>query len=135
MDVTIDRDRLVDWASKAIAIPSFTGSEEAMAVFMADTFEDLGLQVQWQQVEDGRANVLGTLLGAGGGPSLMFNGHMDTSYSGRQPRPRGPVVLRRGAGAGGDPRLSASGVRPGRPRLRPRDLEHEGRARVLRGGA
>jgi acetylornithine deacetylase len=85
MSVAIDRDRLVDWASKAIAIPSFTGSEEAMAVFMADTFEELGLQVQWQQVEEGRANVLGTLGGAGAGPSLMFNGHMDTSYSGREP--------------------------------------------------
>jgi acetylornithine deacetylase len=85
MSVSIDRDRLVDWASKAIAIPSFTGSEEAMAVFMADTFEELGLQVQWQQVEEGRANVLGTLGGAGGGPSLMFNGHTDTSYSGREP--------------------------------------------------
>jgi acetylornithine deacetylase len=85
MSVSIDRDRLVDWASKAIAIPSFTGSEEAMAVFMADTFEELGLQVQWQQVEEGRANVLGTLGGAGGGRSLMFNGHVDTSYSGREP--------------------------------------------------
>ena len=41
--------------------------------------------VQWQQVEDGRANVLGIREGAGGGPSLMFNGHMDTSYSGREP--------------------------------------------------
>jgi acetylornithine deacetylase/succinyl-diaminopimelate desuccinylase-like protein len=85
MSVSIDRDRLVDWASKAIGIPSFTGSEESMAVFMADTFEELGLQVQWQQVEEGRANVLGTLGGSGGGPSLMFNGHMDTSYSGREP--------------------------------------------------
>src|SRR6476659_73279 len=85
MSVSVDRHRLVDLASKAIGIPSFTGSEEAMAVFMADTFEDLGLQVQWQQVEEGRANVLGTLGGAGGAPSLMFNGHMDTSYSGREP--------------------------------------------------
>ena len=85
MPLEVDRERLVDWASKAIAIPSFTGSEEAMAVFMADTFEELGLQVQWQQVEEGRANVLGTLGGAGGGPSLMFNGHVDTSYSGREP--------------------------------------------------
>jgi len=41
--------------------------------------------VQWQQVEEGRANVLGTLSGAGGGRALMFNGHMDTSYSGREP--------------------------------------------------
>ncbi|MFL5977660.1 MAG: M20 family metallopeptidase [Gaiellaceae bacterium] len=85
MTVTIDRDRLVDWASKAIAIPSFTGSEEELAGFVAATFEELGLQVQRQQVEEGRANVLGTFAGAGGGPSLMFNGHLDTSYSGREP--------------------------------------------------
>ncbi len=56
-----------------------------MASFMAETFDEIGLAVQWQQVEQGRANVLGTLSGAGGGPSLMFNGHMDTSYSGREP--------------------------------------------------
>ena len=85
MTVAIDRDRLVDWASKAIAIPSFTGSEEELARFVQRTFEELGLQVQWQQVEEGRANVLGTWAGAGGGPSLMFNGHLDTSYSGREP--------------------------------------------------
>ena len=81
----IDRNRLVEWASRAIAIPSFTGSEGAMATFMAETFQELGLAVQWQQVEQGRANVLGTLRGAGGGPTLMFNGHMDTSYSGKEP--------------------------------------------------
>jgi acetylornithine deacetylase len=84
-EIRIDEVRLVDWASKAIGTPSFTGSEEAMAELMRDTFLDMGLQVQWQQVEDGRANVLGTLAGTGGGPSLMFNGHMDTSYSGREP--------------------------------------------------
>ena len=56
-----------------------------MATFMAETFQELGLAVQWQQVEQGRANVLGTLRGAGGGPTLMFNGHMDTSYSGTEP--------------------------------------------------
>jgi acetylornithine deacetylase/succinyl-diaminopimelate desuccinylase-like protein len=83
-ELAIDRDRLVDWASRAIGVPSFTGSEQAMAELMAQTFAELGLQVQWQQVEDGRANVLGTRPGAGGGPSLMFNGHMDTSYSGKE---------------------------------------------------
>jgi acetylornithine deacetylase/succinyl-diaminopimelate desuccinylase-like protein len=83
--LAINRDRLVEWASKAISIPSFTGSEEEMARFVEQTFEELGLRVQWQQVEEGRANVLGTLSGAGGGPALMFNGHMDTSYSGREP--------------------------------------------------
>ena len=81
----IDRERLVDWASRAISIPSFTGSEEEMARFVAETFSELGLAVQWQQVEDGRANVLANLAGTGDGPSLMFNGHVDTSYSGREP--------------------------------------------------
>src|SRR5205085_8995900 len=85
MNVRIDRRRLVDWASRAIAIPSFTGSEQDMATLMAETFRELGLRVQWQQVEHGRANVLGTREGAGGGPTLMFNGHMDTSYSGKEP--------------------------------------------------
>jgi acetylornithine deacetylase len=83
--LAVNRDRLVEWASKAISIPSFTGSEEEMARFVEQTFEELGLRVQWQQVEEGRANVLGTLSGASGGPALMFNGHMDTSYSGREP--------------------------------------------------
>src|SRR6266542_3999864 len=85
MNVQIDRDRLVQLAIRFVSVPSFTGSEEAMARVMGDVLEELGLQVQWQQVEDGRANVLGTWPGAGGGPTLMFNGHMDTSYSGREP--------------------------------------------------
>ncbi len=84
-EIAIDRDRLVDTASRLIAIPSFTGDEQAIAEHMRDTLSGLGLRVQWQQVEDGRANVLGVLDGAGGGPSLMFNGHMDTSYSGKEP--------------------------------------------------
>jgi acetylornithine deacetylase len=84
-EIHIDQDRLVDWASQAIGTPSFTGSEEAMAELVRETFIDMGLHVQWQQVEDGRANVLGVREGVGGGPSLMFNGHMDTSYSGKEP--------------------------------------------------
>ena len=84
-ELRIDRDRLVEWASEAINVPSFTGSEEAMAELVRGTLEDIGLQVQWQQVEEGRANVLGIREGEGGGPSLMFNGHLDTSYSGREP--------------------------------------------------
>ena len=85
MNIRIDRRRLVDWASRAIATPSFTGSEGDMALLMAETFKEMDLRVQWQQVEHGRANVLGIRSGTGGGRSLMFNGHMDTSYSGREP--------------------------------------------------
>jgi acetylornithine deacetylase len=85
MDVRIERDRLVELALRLVSVASFTGSEQAMAETMRDVLDGCGLQTQWQQVEDGRANVLGTWAGSGGGPTLMFNGHMDTSYSGREP--------------------------------------------------
>jgi acetylornithine deacetylase/succinyl-diaminopimelate desuccinylase-like protein len=81
----IDRERLVDTASRMVNVHSFTGDEQRMADLMASIFDGMGLQVQRQQVEENRANTLGTWAGAGGGPSLMFNGHMDTSYSGREP--------------------------------------------------
>src|SRR5262249_27779425 len=87
--MSVDRERLVDTASRLIGVHSFTGDEQRMAELMRGIFEDLGLQVQWQQVEENRANVVGTWAGTGGGPSLMFNGHMDTSYSGREPWLRG----------------------------------------------
>jgi acetylornithine deacetylase len=83
--VNVDRDRLVETATRLVNVPSFTGDEEAAARLMAELYESLGLQVQWQQVEEGRANALGIWPGAGGGSSLMFNGHLDTSYSGREP--------------------------------------------------
>jgi acetylornithine deacetylase len=83
--VSVDRDRLVETASALVNVPSFTGDEENAARLMVEIYESLGLQVQWQQVEDGRANALGVWSGAGGGKSLMFNGHLDTSYSGREP--------------------------------------------------
>jgi acetylornithine deacetylase len=81
----IDERRLVDIALRLVSTPSFTGSEQAAAELMRGVLDGIGLQTQWQQVEDGRANVLGTWAGAGGGPTLMFNGHLDTSYSGREP--------------------------------------------------
>jgi acetylornithine deacetylase len=68
-----------------VSIPSPTGDEQAMGERVRRELEDIGLQVQWQEVEDGRPNVVGLWEGTGGGKSLMFNGHMDTSYSGREP--------------------------------------------------
>ncbi len=81
----INKSRLVETASAMIDVHSFTGAEQKMAELLAGLYEQMGLQVQWQQVEDGRANALGTWRGSGGGKTLMFNGHMDTSYSGREP--------------------------------------------------
>ena len=63
-----------------------------MAARMAEKFSRARVAVQWQQIEDGRANVLGTRAAPGDGQTLMFNGHMDTSYSGSEPWLRHPRV-------------------------------------------
>lgn len=104
----IDESRLLEVASGAVAVPSPTGEEQAIGEYFRDRFEEAGLRITWQQVEDGRPNVLGTLAGSGGGATLMLNGHMDTSYSGREPWLRGegfkpmPVVR--------DGRISGLGI-------------------------
>ena len=85
----VDRGRLTDTACDLVAISSPTGEEQGVAEYLAGVFHELGLNVAWQEVEEGRPNVVGTLEGTSGGPSLMFNGHMDTSYSGREPWLRG----------------------------------------------
>jgi len=86
----VDAERLVRLAVDLVSIPSPTGDEQAMGERVRDELEDMGLQVQWQEIEDGRPNVVGLWeTGTGGGKSLMFNGHMDTSYSGQEPWLRG----------------------------------------------
>src|SRR5579875_3441516 len=84
----IDEQRLVRCASDFVNISSPTGSEQLMAERMRQLLEEMGMSVAWQEVEDGRPNVVGRLEGTGGAASLMFNGHMDTSYSGREPHLR-----------------------------------------------
>jgi acetylornithine deacetylase/succinyl-diaminopimelate desuccinylase-like protein len=81
----VDEERLVDTARALVDISSPTGHELEMAEHMRVLLAGLGMSVAWQEVEEGRPNVVGTLAGSGGGPSLMFNGHMDTSYSGSEP--------------------------------------------------
>jgi acetylornithine deacetylase len=85
----LSEDRLVDTAKALVDIPSPTGHELEMAEHLRALFEEMGLAVAWQEVERDRPNVVGTMAGEGGGRSLMFNGHMDTSYSGSEPHLRG----------------------------------------------
>jgi acetylornithine deacetylase len=85
----VDRRSLVETASDLVNISSPTGDEQGVAEYLRGVFEAMGLEVLWQEVEDGRPNVIGTLRGSGGGKTLMFNGHMDTSYSGKEPWLRG----------------------------------------------
>ncbi len=80
----VKEDEIVAMARDVINIPSPTGEEFHMAQYMQNALQQLGLHVTWQEVEEGRANVVGRWIGAGGGKNLMFNGHMDTSNTGRE---------------------------------------------------
>ena len=80
----IREEEIVAMACDVINIPSPTGEELQMALYMNSALKQLGLDVTWQEVEEGRANVVGRWIGTGGGKNLMFNGHMDTSNTGRE---------------------------------------------------
>ncbi len=80
----VREDELVAMCCDVVNIPSPTGEELAMGQYMRGALTAAGLQVTWQEVEEGRANVIGRLEGAGTGKNLMFNAHMDTSNSGRE---------------------------------------------------
>ncbi len=80
----VREEEIVTMACDVINIPSPTGEEREMGKYMRSAWEQMGLKVTWQEVEEGRANVIARWEGRGGGRNLMFNGHMDTSNSGRE---------------------------------------------------
>lgn len=80
----VREDEIVAMACDVINIASPTGEELPMAQYMQRALQGLGLDVTWQEVEEARANVVGRWVGCGGGKNLMFNGHMDTSNTGRE---------------------------------------------------
>jgi len=80
----VREEELVSMCCDVINIPSPTGEELRMAEYMRDALSALGLTLTWQDVEDGRANVIARCEGSGSGPALMFNGHMDTSNTGNE---------------------------------------------------
>jgi len=80
----VKEEEIIAMACDVINIPSPTGEELQMAQYMQGALQQTGLHVTWQEVEEGRANVVGRWIGSGGGKNLMFNGHMDTSNTGRE---------------------------------------------------
>jgi acetylornithine deacetylase len=80
----VHEEEIVSMACDVVNIPSPTGEELEMGKYMRAALEAAGLDVTWQEVEAGRANVVGLWEGGGTGKNLMFNGHMDTSNSGRE---------------------------------------------------
>lgn len=87
----IDRDRLVKLVMDLTDIPSPTGYEGDMARAFHEVLKEANFDATLQPIGDERYNAIGRFQGqGGGGKSLMFNGHMDTSF--------GPEQAHRGIG-------------------------------------
>src|SRR6202045_2236402 len=88
------REKSIAFLQQMIAIPSVTGDEAKIQKFLADYMAKLGLAVDvwetdWEELKkhpayrpvdrgyEGRPNIVATLQGAGGGRSLLLNGHTD----------------------------------------------------------
>ena len=76
----VDADELVALAAGLARIPSEIPHEGAIAQFLAAEMRKTGAfdEVHLQDVVPGRPNVIGVVRGSGGGPNLLFNGHLDT---------------------------------------------------------
>lgn len=56
----------------------YSAYEKELADFIVDYFKREGIECDYQEVVDGRSNVIARLNGDKTGPVLVFNGHMDT---------------------------------------------------------
>jgi acetylornithine deacetylase len=61
--------------------------ETAVARLVEAELRALGCDVDWREPRPGRPSVVGRLRGAGAGPSLMLNGHLDTVGVAGMPEP------------------------------------------------
>ncbi len=84
-DIKVAPDEVLATLADLIAIPSINPDlvpgamgEASMAEYCANFMREAGLRVEVQEAAPGRPNAIGILPGAGGGRSLMLNGHMDT---------------------------------------------------------
>ncbi len=87
----IDEDEMVRLLSDLVNTPSPTGFEEKAARLIDEFLAPFpGLETHVQVFAPNRANILARLPGSGGGPTLMLNGHLDTSYTGEEAELEGP---------------------------------------------
>jgi acetylornithine deacetylase/succinyl-diaminopimelate desuccinylase-like protein len=81
----VTADQVVELISDLVRIESVTpwlvegGSGEAgVAAYIADWLADLPVEVVQDEIAPGRINLIATLKGSGGGPTLCVNAHADT---------------------------------------------------------
>jgi acetylornithine deacetylase len=72
-------------------VPGSPG-EASIAQFVANWLTQAGVEVQLDEPEPGRPNVIGIVRGSGGGRSLLLNAHMDTVGVVGMERPHEPTL-------------------------------------------
>lgn len=85
----LDAEEITSFLADIVEIPSSTGHELSVATFIRDRLRSSGIDARLQRFDEDRANVIGRIQGTGGGPTLMLNGHLDTSYTGYEPELQG----------------------------------------------
>ena len=83
--IRIDRGWLDEALADLVAIDSVNptlipgaAGERAIGAHVAGVMRAIGMEVTVLEETSGRPSVVGVLRGAGGGPSLMLNAHVDT---------------------------------------------------------
>lgn len=75
----VDRSYITQMTKDLVNIPSPTGQEAAIAQYYATSLRELGMEVEFQEVEADRPNVIARYRGSGGGKTVLLCGHFDTS--------------------------------------------------------
>ncbi|HTU01962.1 MAG TPA: M20/M25/M40 family metallo-hydrolase, partial [Candidatus Sulfotelmatobacter sp.] len=99
---SLDGQGLVQMVQRLVRVPSVTGQEDAAQEEMIRVLRDLGGTIDaWRpdveslwgrpgfpgaRVSGSRLNVVATFPGAGPGPTLVLNGHIDTVTAGEESR-------------------------------------------------
>ncbi len=77
----VSDEEAIELLRDTIRIPSHVdhpGREGKIVEFLKQKLESEGIEVDLQEVTEGRHNVIGTVHGSGSGKSLMLVGHVDT---------------------------------------------------------
>jgi acetylornithine deacetylase/succinyl-diaminopimelate desuccinylase family protein len=77
----VDPAEVIELTCKLIRIESHQdteGHEKNVTYFIKTFLENEGIEVELQEVIDGRSNLIARLRCNGSGPTLLLNGHMDT---------------------------------------------------------
>ncbi len=75
----VDRSYLTEMIRDLVNIESSTGREADITQYYAGRLRELGLEVEFQEVEADRSNVIARYRGTGGGKTVLLCGHFDTS--------------------------------------------------------